>query len=709
MKNLFFVFFAALAVTFAACSKEEQAIPEPPAPVYEVDMQAITLMGFYFENGHIIFDLTNYENSEDFTTNDFQSDVELFQIRINTEPVEYQDGDKIMIPAGEYTFNPENPEAVGSMDQLTCYKSLPLGAEEIATTYFDGGKVTVTEDGIVGEFTAEGKQYRVEFEGEPTLGTYKAKEPEETTVVDMEATIIMGEAFPTGHFIVDLTNYEDYMFNVASPNMDLLRIYILSEPIDYKDGDKIIIPTGEYPFSTETPTPSGTVIPNSYFVSFPENTEDGNYISFDGGKVTVTEDGIVAELTADGKLYRVEYNGEPILGTYEAEEPEEPSEPQMLATTVTLSPTVNPATGQEDPYQIWFNIKSNGDEIVSGRYMIVNERYYNPYINSGLSLNIFSNSIEFTPDEIAQINSSEGLNVSREALPDTQYGLFVDARTAENQAIKDEYGILPEEHWTMNKTIRKLAKTHVESQYFETLQGEWTATVTKASINMDAPVEQTFTSKIVIGPSALPEQLDGELKSRMMSAVPYLDASMADAFYNNLLMNQEIFNDDVRGQNQLLCVGFDFTNGTQGVDVFSKSIEDYFIQTLIDGSYNSNIFQSWGTKWYIEFDENGNAYVPISVYKDYPANYMGDTSYYATALAQTQYGITYLHPSATIKFPVEISEDGNTITIKGLAINNTEVYYLNVVPMTFNSFAQNATITFAPFTVLSDIVLTRNQ
>ena len=88
---------------------------------------------------------------------------------------------------------------------------------------------------------------------------------------------------------------------------------------------------------------------------------------------------------------------------------------------------------------------------------------------------------------------------------------------------------------------------------------------------------------------------------------------------------------------------------------------------------------------------------------------MGDTSYYTIALAQTQYGITYLHPSATIKFPVEISEDGNTITIKGLAINNTEVYYLNVVPMTFNSFAQNATITFAPFTVLSDIVLTRNQ
>ena len=190
MKNLFFVFFAAVAVTFAACSKEEQTIPEPPAPVYEVDMQAITLMGFYFENGHIIFDLTNYENSEDFTTNDFQSDVELFQIRINTEPVEYQDGDKIMIPAGEYTFNSENPEAVGSMDQLTCYKSLPLGAEEIATTYFDGGKVTVTEDGIVGEFSAEGKQYRVEFEGEPTLGTYKAKEPEETTVVDMEATLL---------------------------------------------------------------------------------------------------------------------------------------------------------------------------------------------------------------------------------------------------------------------------------------------------------------------------------------------------------------------------------------------------------------------------------------------------------------------------------------------------------------------------------------
>ena len=63
MKNLFFVFFAALAVSFAACSKEEQTIPEPPAPVYEVDMQAITLMGFYFENGHIIFDLTNYENS----------------------------------------------------------------------------------------------------------------------------------------------------------------------------------------------------------------------------------------------------------------------------------------------------------------------------------------------------------------------------------------------------------------------------------------------------------------------------------------------------------------------------------------------------------------------------------------------------------------------------------------------------------------------
>lgn len=709
MKNLFFVFFAAVAVTFAACSKEEQTIPEPPAPVYEVDMQAVTLMGFYFENGHIIFDLTNYENSEDFTTNDFQSDVELFQIRINTEPVEYQDGDRIMIPAGEYTFNPESPEAVGSMDQLTCYKSLPLGAEEIATTYFDGGKVTVTEGGIVGEFTAEGKQYRVEFEGEPTLGTYKAKEPEETTVVDMEATIIIGEAFPTGHFIVDLTNYEDYIYNLSSPNMDLLRIYILSEPIDYKDGDKIIIPTGEYHFSTETPTPSGTVTPHSYFVSFPENTEEGAYVSFDGGKVTVTEDGIVAELTADGKLYRVVYNGEPTLGTYEAEEPEEPSEPQMLATTVTLSPTVNPATGQEDPYQIWFNIKSNGDEIVSGRYMIVNERYYNPYINSGLSLNIFSNSIEFTPYEIAQINSSEGLNVSREALPDTQYGLFVDARTAENQAIKDEYGILPEEHWTMNKTIRKLAKTHVESQYFETLQGEWTATVTKASINMDAPVEQTFTSKIVIGPSALPEQLDGELKSRMMSAVPYLDASMADAFYNNLLMNQEIFNDDVKGQNQLLCVGFDFTNGTQGVDVFSKSIEDYFIQTLTDGSYNSNIFQSWGTKWYIEFDENGNAYVPISVYKDYPANYMGDTSYYATALAQTQYGITYLHPSATIKFPVEISEDGNTITIKGLAINNTEVYYLNVVPMTFNSFAQNAAITFAPFTVLSDIVLTRNQ
>jgi hypothetical protein len=94
------------------------------------------------------------------------------------------------------------------------------------------------------------------------------------------------------------------------------------------------------------------------------------------------------------------------------------------------------------------------------------------------------------------------------------------------------------------------------------------------------------------------------------------------------------------------------------------------------------MFYDFGPKWNLEIDADGNVWLPINIEREFPmsAFYYGiDYTFYMLAVGQKSYlGAPAYGTNGQLlvdsRFPVEVSEDCNTITIKPIVYNYTDSY-----------------------------------
>lgn len=381
----------------------------------------------------------------------------------------------------------------------------------------------------------------------------------------------------------------------------------------------------------------------------------------------------------------------------------------------TKRPPVVEVTAVEngDPYNATFNIKAPNKDLVLAYWACNYAREFELMFNAKYTYpDILKGNYTFSTEEMADINSDEGLTVSYQTLDGEVTRMAVYGCNDEytfNNIDENQEGA----GWAdYNAPMYESEKTPVNSPLFEALAGEWTATATivaNEELEDGSTVSRNVqhSSKVVISASApeLPETLDESVYSL------YTNNSRedVDGMFEELKYLTDQFTEyRLKGQNRLLCNGFiDFDYYKDPGRMTYRSPYDLFIATNYSSVDVPMLMYDFGPKWFLEVLEDGSVIVPFhSMYMPPMHNWPG-YSYYVGGVGggYAFYDATDLVPG----FPVEISSDMATITIKPIVAVDTETgatssYYMNALGVNPQSTTGELEIVA---TIISEIVLTK--
>ena len=375
------------------------------------------------------------------------------------------------------------------------------------------------------------------------------------------------------------------------------------------------------------------------------------------------------------------------------------------------------AVNTDDPYVASFNIKAPNKDLVGSYWACNYAREFEVMFNAKYTYpDILKGNYTFSSEELAYINSDEGYTVSFPTLDGevTRFAAY---------GCNDEYTFnlidpeAPGTGWADYTAPMAEKKVPVGSPLFAALEGDWTATATlRAKEVLDDGSEVSHnvkhSSKITISNSApyVPEQMEDFIYDLYASN----SKEDVDGMYDELHFLSDRFTEyRLEGQNRMLCTGFvDFDYYKKPGRMDFRSPYDLFIAKDYVCLDVPQTVYDFGPKWFLEVLEDGRVMVPFnSTYlppmHNWPmyAKYSWEAfTYYVGGVGAGLgvYDATEDYPG----FPVEISADMNTITIKPIVLNGTserQELYMNALGVN----PQDPTTVEIVATVVSDIVLTR--
>lgn len=381
----------------------------------------------------------------------------------------------------------------------------------------------------------------------------------------------------------------------------------------------------------------------------------------------------------------------------------------------TKYPPVIEVTAVEtgDPYNATFNIKAPGKDVLGAYWACNYAREFELMFNAKYTYpDILKGNYTFSSEEMQKVNSDEGLTVSYPTLDGEVTRLAV-------YGCNDEYtfnNIDPNTvgaGWADYKApMAESGKTQVTSPLFEALAGEWTATATivaKEELEDGSTVSRNVqhSSKVVISASApeLPETLDESIYDLYKKNTK----DDVDGMFEELKYLTDLFTEyRLEGQNRLLCNGFiDFDYYKDPGRMTYRSPYELFTATNYSSVDVPMIMYDFGPKWFLEVLADGRVIVPFNSMTMPPMHNWPGYPFYVGGVGggYAFYDATDLVPG----FPVEISSDMKTITIKPIVAVDTETgassyYYMNAI----GSNPQNASGELEIVaTIISEIVLTK--
>lgn len=359
--------------------------------------------------------------------------------------------------------------------------------------------------------------------------------------------------------------------------------------------------------------------------------------------------------------------------------------PKIEVTAATKPASEVEKDGPQSPYEIWYNVKCPTGDAYQAMYACNDDRAW----ESALAIygdheGIIRYGGYFSSDELVEINSAEGLYVRFDVLPEMTYGLAASA-------FSDE-GLMGEASYAEVSSGSETLPAPITSDLYEQLKGEWTM---RTQVYYTVYDNETLTywleqgirqCKVTIGDVEMPE-LSDELYPKFESAVGW-DKAKVDATYEEVCAQAEVYNAKTRSQNRILCQGFNtypipYYLEHNELEYCSPYALFYNISTQKYRYYDAGwLFYDFGPRWFLEvMDDKGTLGVPFNANTMAPL--FGLSGYYLVGLTSTaptdQWStISFVFDeegnATTGYFPVEVSDDMNTITVKALNYNGQEYY-----------------------------------
>lgn len=377
----------------------------------------------------------------------------------------------------------------------------------------------------------------------------------------------------------------------------------------------------------------------------------------------------------------------------------------MPAPVVEITPIESTS-----PFEVSFNVKCTSQDAYYGKYAA---NYAREWAEAGFDENpaeaMEYNGNDLTDDDLALINSAEGMTFT--------FSSYEDKVTKLGVVLESIEGLPCEPVIVENKSLAEPAKEAVDSKYFTSLDGEWTATATNRVINQTYDwkngkyiYDTVYTvkkSKVTIGNVGYPATLDEDVYQTWFDETPYDTKEAVDEQYALFKEAVDIFNKKTAAQNRILLNGFDFQVSKYSTYSQYASPFELWSSDSYNGYDNASPVWDFGPKWYLEVAKDGsvtapfnvNYFAPMANWKYYSPYYFAGTSDKAYAPYKVDGSTEY--PNENGQFPVEISEDGNTITVKPYVADG-DTFYPNMGYISWGSFS---TGTYGQ--IVTDIVLTR--
>jgi hypothetical protein len=348
----------------------------------------------------------------------------------------------------------------------------------------------------------------------------------------------------------------------------------------------------------------------------------------------------------------------------------------------------------DNPYVATFNIKNPNYETnkIAEAYFACNYiREFNQILKEYSYtelLKTMGNPLHYDQTAIEQINSAKGYDfvISSRDAATTRLAMLVYnwEGTGNNPDAKDTQAVA--EYTTPNAHF----PARVNSELFTKLLGEWEAEAPMVSFEAvtddqgNATGEYTkksagnYTSPVTISagveyPATLPEEIY-ELYASMG-----VSREKTDEYWAEFKSLADMYNARTRGFNRLLCMGYNFAAKDFMLDVTATPYE-LFTAKDYSSSTTADMFYDFGPKWNLEIDAEGNVWLPIDIEREFPLeafNFGLDYTFYMLAVGEKSYmGAPVYNQQGKLvcdsRFPVEISDDYNTITIKPIVYNYTD-------------------------------------
>lgn len=364
------------------------------------------------------------------------------------------------------------------------------------------------------------------------------------------------------------------------------------------------------------------------------------------------------------------------------------------------------------PYKVKFNIKNPNYETLPVKKVVyaANEtREFSSYMATyGYTYEdiVLANDgyANLTEAEVEQVNSDFGYDMEFEVSANTRFTLAAMGWNTEGRPSTIGEG---------SKAVAEAISTDIPSAdpldmtKLNALKGDWTATATVKTYdyNTGSTSSAQKSWKVTIGDLSTNNSLS-EADYAVFEAAG-VNKAAADAYlaqFNELAAN---YNASVLGQNRVLCQGWDLS-GTR--ETSTASPWDLFLMPDYNASLVDYLFNDFGPKWFLQTDADGNIFVPVNynVVQPMMCWYNGMDHYLCSGNYEKGYA-NYINPAdpmgvQSVGIPVEISEDGNTVTLKSVTIKPKDEEIQLYPTMVYD--AQGQLAFYNPY-VMSEVVLTK--
>lgn len=335
---------------------------------------------------------------------------------------------------------------------------------------------------------------------------------------------------------------------------------------------------------------------------------------------------------------------------------------------------VEPANG--DPFVVMFKVKAPNKDCYAFRYLMNYTSEWFPMLNGIEGEEMDTKVAQMIGQYGTVVNEENGSDILKKINSDEGYILgFTSQDDKESWLALMSYNVDESTKLFYDgpqyraRSGKWEAETPVQSELFEKLEGEWTGTLKRpGESGMISTFDVTIGQEPAGYTTTLPEEIKADLIEYFKKQGNENPQAEVDKLWEEFKTSQEKYKDKYIGHNWMVGTGFCYDR----ISTRFATPLDLFGDTGYSAYDTDELFQDYGPKLFFKIGADNSITLVSSEMDDegFYTTYIDPFEAWRNRISLYGYNEDYATDFSQYNFPCELSEDGNTLTIKPYEKNN---------------------------------------